>query len=78
MWVPWHLVTLLLPQAAADFLSDEQRQRVVREEAVAAAKTYSRLALVWGFRAAQVGWLAANPKADGCILSLTPLWPTDR
>lgn len=53
-WVPWHLALLVLPQGAADFLSDEQKQRELRDELLVAAKLYSRLLLRWSLLAAQV------------------------
>ncbi|ETO75457.1 hypothetical protein F444_08958 [Phytophthora nicotianae P1976] len=53
-WVPWTLMLALLPASATELLKDEAERQRLREELTRVAKYYSKLLLVWAFRAAQV------------------------
>jgi hypothetical protein len=67
-WVPWHLALLMLPQAVADLLRDEQRQRELRAELLQAASLYSRLLLRWGLLAAQAAAVVAALLGSAAVL----------
>ncbi|POM70315.1 membrane protein, partial [Phytophthora palmivora] len=53
-WVPWTLLLAFLPTSATELLKDEVERQRLREELARVAKDYSKLLLLWVFRAAQV------------------------
>ena len=52
-WVPWTLLLAFLPASATELLNDEVERQRLRVELTRLARNYSKLLLLWSFRAAQ-------------------------